>query len=105
VLADSAVAVYAAGALWGMGFGGVAALLQTAVADAAGTAAEIAQVMLVTLWNTAIAVGGVVGGLLLDGLGPKSFPWSVLVLLAPVLVTVMTASRHSFPSRPTDTTA
>ncbi|MFF4599431.1 MFS transporter [Amycolatopsis sp. NPDC001319] len=99
VLADSAVAVYAAGALWGLGFGGVATLLQTAVADAAGAAADIAQAMLVTLWNTAIAVAGVVGGLLLDGFGPASFPWAVLVLLAPVLVTVITAGTHGFPSK------
>ncbi|MER6611398.1 MFS transporter [Streptomyces sp. NPDC000927] len=98
VLADSAVAVYAAGTLWGLGFGGAATLLQTAAADAAGTSADTAQAILVTLWNTAIAAGGVVGGLLLDNLGPASFPWSVLVLLAPALVMVITARRHGFPS-------
>lgn len=98
VLADSAVAVYAAGTLWGLGFGGAAALLQTALADAAGTSADTAQAMLVTLWNTAIAAGAVIGGLLLGSLGPASFPWSVLALLAPVLVIVVTARRHGFPS-------
>ncbi|MFE3902065.1 MFS transporter [Streptomyces sp. NPDC059153] len=105
VLADSAVAVYAAGTLWGLAFGGAATLLQTAAADAAGTSADTAQVMLVTLWNAAIAAGGVIGGLLLDSLGPASFPWSVLVLLAPALVIVITAHRHGFPSRRPGTSA
>jgi predicted MFS family arabinose efflux permease len=98
-LADSPAVVYAAAALWGVGFGGMATLLQTALGDAAGTAADTAQAMLVTLWNTALALGGIVGGLLLDGLGAGSFPWSVLVILAPALVTVAAASEHGFPSR------
>jgi predicted MFS family arabinose efflux permease len=59
--------------------------------------------MLVTLWNAALALGGVVGGLLLDGLGAESFPPSVLVLLAPALLTVIAAAKHGFPSRRTDT--
>ncbi|MER8067327.1 MFS transporter [Streptomyces sp. NPDC094034] len=98
-LTDSAAAVYVAGTLWGLGFGGAATLLQTAVADTAGTSADTAQAMLVTLWNAAIAAGAVVGGLLLDGPGPASFPWSVLVLLAPTLATVIAARTHGFPSR------
>ena len=98
-LAGSPALVYAAAALWGMGFGGMATLLQTALGDAAGTAVDTAQAMLVTFWNAALALGGVVGGLLLSGFGPVSFPWSVLVLLAPALVTVIAASRHGFPSR------
>nr|BFE53517.1 MFS transporter [Saccharothrix mutabilis subsp. capreolus] len=88
VLADSPVVVYAAVALWGLGWGGVPTLLQTAVAHAGGPAADTAQAMLVTLWNVAMAGGGVVGGVLLAAAGPGSFPWSVLVLLVPVLVAV-----------------
>jgi predicted MFS family arabinose efflux permease len=100
-LADSPVIVYVAAALWGLGFGGMATLLQTALGHAAGAAADTAQAMLVTLWNTALALGGVAGGLLLDGLGAGSFPWSVLAILAPALVTVVTA-KHGFPTRPKD---
>lgn len=88
VLADSPVVVCAAVALWGLGWGGVPTLLQTAVAQAGGPAADTAQAMLVTLWNVAMAGGGVVGGVLLAAAGPTSFPWSVLLLLVPVLVAV-----------------
>ena len=98
VLADSPALVYAAVALWGLGWGGAPTLLQTAVADAAGESADAAQAMLVTLWNVAMAGGGVVGGILLDLLGPESFPWSVLALLAPVLVVVLAARTHGFPA-------
>ncbi|WP_344172930.1 MFS transporter [Kribbella lupini] len=96
-LAGSPGFVYAAAALWGLGFGGMATLLQTALGQAAGPAADTAQAMLVTLWNTALALGGVAGGLLLDGLGAGSFPWSVLAILALVLVTVV-VDRHGFPA-------
>ncbi|CAM5476360.1 hypothetical protein STANM309S_00794 [Streptomyces tanashiensis] len=34
--------------------------------------------MLVSLWNAAMAAGGVAGGLLLDRLGAGALPWSVL---------------------------
>jgi predicted MFS family arabinose efflux permease len=82
----------------------MATLLQTALGQAAGAAADTAQAMLVTLWNTALALGGVAGGLLLDGLGAGSFPWSVLAILALVLLTVVTG-RHGFPASRSSSTA
>ncbi|AWT46447.1 MULTISPECIES: MFS transporter [Streptomyces] len=100
VSAHSLPAVYAAAALWGLGWGGVPTLLQTAAADAGGEHAEAAQAMLVTLWNVAMAGGGVVGGVLLDRFGAGVFPWSVPVLLAPVLAVVVGARRHGFPAGP-----
>jgi predicted MFS family arabinose efflux permease len=99
VLSDSHGLVYAAAALWGLGWGGIPTLLQTAAGDAGGEAADAAQAMLVTLWNAAMAAGGVAGGLLLDGVGASALPWSVLVLLAPVLVVVLAARTHGFPRR------
>lgn len=98
VLADNEALVYAASALWGLGWGGVPTLLQTAVGDAGGDSADAAQAMLVTLWNVAMAGGGVVGGILLDTFGSESFAWSVLLLLAPVLAVVLTARTHAFPA-------
>jgi predicted MFS family arabinose efflux permease len=96
LLAESDAVVYAAMVLWGLGWGGVATLLQTAVTDAGG---DRGQALLVTTWNSFMAGGGAVGGLLLDGLGPRSFPWSVLLLLAPVLLVVLAARRHGFPAK------
>ncbi len=95
VLNGNHVLVYVAVALWGVGWGGVPTLLQTAVADAGGEQADTAQAMLVTLWNVAMAGGGVVGGVLLDEVGPTSFPWTMLALLAPVLVVVLVS--RGFP--------
>ncbi|NIH81422.1 MFS transporter [Amycolatopsis viridis] len=98
VQAGNALLVYVAVALWGLGWGGVPTLLQTAAGNAGGEAADTAQAALVTLWNAAMAGGGVVGGVLLDAFGPGVFPWSVLVLLVPVLVIVAGARRHGFPA-------
>jgi predicted MFS family arabinose efflux permease len=99
VFAGSPVLVYVAVALWGLGWGGVPTLLQTAAGNAGGEAADNAQAMLVTLWNAAMAAGGVAGGVLLDAAGPASFPWTLLVLLLPVLAVVLGARRHGFPAR------
>ncbi|MCB5906563.1 MFS transporter [Streptomyces pinistramenti] len=101
VASGSPAAVYLAVVLWGLGWGGAPTLLQTAAGDAAGESADAAQAMLVTLWNVAMAGGGVLGGILLGVLGAASFPWSVLVLLAPVLIVVLAARGHGFPARRT----
>ncbi|MEU9898907.1 MFS transporter [Streptomyces phaeochromogenes] len=97
VPADSPALVYAAVALWGLGWGGAPTLLQTAVTDAGGDSADAAQAALVTLWNAAMAGGGVAGGVLLDHLGTGSLPWSVLLLLIPVVV-VVAARTQGFPA-------
>ncbi|MEE1763526.1 MFS transporter [Streptomyces sp. SP18BB07] len=94
-LAGNMIVVYTAMVLWGLGWGGVTTLLQTAITDAAG---DRGQALLVTTWNSFMAGGGAVGGILLDGLGPKSFPWSVLALMAPVLLVVVAAREHAFPA-------
>ena len=92
------ILVYVAAVLWGLGWGGVPTLLQTAAGDAGGEAADAAQAMLVTLWNVAMAGGGVVGGILLDRFGARSLPGSVAALLLPVLVVVIAARGHGFPA-------
>lgn len=99
LVAPGPTATYLAAVLWGLGWGGVPTLLQTAVGDAGGAAADSAQAALVTLWNAAMAGGGVVGGFLLDLLGPESLPHGVLLLMAPVLAVVVGARAHGFPAR------
>ncbi|MCU1755276.1 MFS transporter [Pseudomonas helleri] len=73
--------VYLAVGAWGLAFGGAATLFQTAMAKVAACATDVAQSMLVTAWNTAIAGGGILGGVLLEQLGVSAFAPVVLVLL------------------------
>ncbi|MGW1247530.1 MFS transporter [Streptomyces sp. NPDC002535] len=100
VPAGGTALVLTAAALWGFGWGGAPTLLQTAVADAGGEHADTAQTLLVSLWNAAMAGGGIAGGVLLDALGAGALSWSVLVLLVPVVALVAGARAHGFPARP-----
>ncbi|AZE12324.1 putative MFS-type transporter [Pseudomonas chlororaphis subsp. aureofaciens] len=95
---DAPAAVYASMVLWGLSYGGLGTLLQTALAKTSGSSADAAQSMLVTAWNLAIAGGGLVGGVLLEGPGVLSFPWVIIGLLLVCLVVVVNARRHGFPA-------
>ncbi|WP_443692002.1 MFS transporter [Pseudomonas protegens] len=99
LLGDRPLAIYGAIAIWGLSFGGMATLLQTALAKAAGEHADTAQSMLVTLWNLAIAGGGLGGALLLQGPGVATFPWVIAALLLVTLLVAMNARRQGFPAR------
>lgn len=90
--------VYASVAVWGLAFGGAATLFQTASAKTAGEATDVAQSMIVTVWNIAIAGGGIVGGILLETFGVSAFPWSVLALLVAAFAVTGAARSHGFPS-------
>jgi predicted MFS family arabinose efflux permease len=83
--------------LWGLAFGGAATLFQTAAANTAGQASEVAQSMIVTVWNVAIAGGGIVGGLLLDHADIHWLAWSALVLLLTALGIAFRAKKPAFP--------
>jgi len=71
-----------ASVLWGVAFGAVPTLFQTAVARRAGAAADLAQSMLVTGWNLAIAAGGMAGGVVPQSAGARQLAWLPLLLLA-----------------------
>lgn len=90
--------VYVAVAAWGVAFGGSATLFQTALANVAGSAADVAQSMLVTAWNLAIAGGAIVGGVLLERVGAGAFAPALVALLALALGVVWAARRHGFPA-------
>jgi len=77
----SVSAIYMGMVLWGMSFGGAPTLLQTALADVAGEGGDIAQSMLVTVFNLAFAGSGVVGGVMLATWGAGGIPWVVLGVL------------------------
>ncbi|NTZ10065.1 MFS transporter [Burkholderia metallica] len=93
------VVVYLAMAVWGLTFGGSAALLQTASAEAAGAGADVAQSILVTAWNLAIAAGGAIGGVLLQTWQARSFPWVLIALLLLAILIAWRADVHGFPPR------
>ncbi|WPN21427.1 MFS transporter [Pseudomonas marginalis] len=78
---DLPAVIYVTVALWGLAFGGLPALLQTALAKSAGESADAPQSMLVTVWNLGIAGGGLAGGALLQGWGVGAFPWVVVLLM------------------------
>ncbi|WP_207209719.1 MFS transporter [Pectobacterium zantedeschiae] len=96
VAGDVLTVVYAAVAVWGIAFGGAATLFQTAIVRTAGEGGDVAQSMLVTAWNMAIAGGGIIGGVLLERLGVVAFSPVLLALLLIALVVVWSARQHGF---------
>ncbi|MFW5409505.1 MFS transporter [Pectobacterium brasiliense] len=97
VAGDVLAVVYAAVAVWGVAFGGAATLFQTALVRTAEGGTDVAQSMLVTAWNMAIAGGGIIGGVLLERFGVAAFSPTLLVLLLIAFVVVWSARQHGFP--------
>ncbi|MBU2667955.1 MFS transporter [Actinoplanes bogorensis] len=69
VLGGSTIGLFAAAALWGFGFGGVPTTTQTWGARADPERLEQVGGLTVAVFQIAIALGAVVGGLLVDGAG------------------------------------
>lgn len=80
-------------AVWGLGFGGAATLIQTAVARRSGEQQDLGQSLVVVGWNLAIAGGGVVGGVMLKASGAAMLPWALVLLLAATLWVAVPAKR------------
>ncbi len=89
--------VFMATALWGLSFGGASTLLNTAAADAAGEGADISLAGVTTVWNAAIAAGGMVGGFLLTSFGPVLLPVAVLGCVFMALAATLSARSNGFP--------
>ncbi|ORF43897.1 hypothetical protein B5803_13885 [Gilliamella apicola] len=79
--------------IWGLSFGGGATLFQTASAKITGESADIAQSLLVSLWNLAIAGGGFCGGVLLNVFDAEVLPMIMCVLLTVALCIVLCAGK------------
>ena len=80
-------------AIWGFAFGGIATVFQTASAKAAGPRADIAQSLIVTVWNLAIAGGGALGAATIALAGTSMLPWSAMACLLISLAVVFRRSR------------
>ncbi|WP_240648239.1 MFS transporter [Pararobbsia silviterrae] len=97
----STVAIGIAIAAWGLCFGGQPTLMQTALADAAGDSADVAQAMLVTVFNLSYAGSGALGGILLATAGIGVMPWVILGMALIGLVVAWRAKTHGFAARTT----
>lgn len=75
--------------VWGVSVGGFATITQTALSQFAKESIDIAQSMYTTGWNTAVACGGIIGGILLNRSGVASFPWVVIGILSISLLGVI----------------
>jgi predicted MFS family arabinose efflux permease len=97
VLAGLPVLVYVAAAAWGLAFGSSPSLFIVAGMKTTGEAAHVAQSIIITVFSGSIAVGGLLGGLLIDGLGTASITWATLVLLIAAAAAVIGGRQHAFP--------
>jgi len=97
--AGSSFTLYAAVILWGIAFGAIPSLCQTASAVNAGSAADTAQALIVTVWNLAMAAGGLFGGLALAFSGSSSLAWSMLLASVPALLVMLSRERAFFRAR------
>jgi len=86
--------------VWGLTFGGAATQLQTAAADAVSGGTELVTAMIATFWNTAIALGGIIGGALLGHFGATSLPWATVPLILVAFLVALSARRHGFTPGP-----
>jgi len=85
----SSPAVLAAIVVWGIGYGGAATLLQTAIADAAGPNTDIANSMLGVAFNLAIFGAGILGAVVISAASGVFLPVVMVVLaLAALAITV-----------------
>ncbi|MBD8678910.1 MFS transporter [Sphingomonas sp. CFBP 13720] len=89
VVTQSPMLVLAGIVTWGLTFGGAPTLLQTALADAAGDNADVAQSILVTVFNLAIAVGSVLGGIVVGQGHANLLPYAMLTCGAAALIAAL----------------
>jgi predicted MFS family arabinose efflux permease len=82
-LAPSAPLAAVALVVWGLGYGGVSVTAQTWMMAAAPDAREAASSLFAGVFNGAIALGAVGGGLVVDGFGPTAvLAWGAVLVLA-----------------------
>ena len=80
--------------IWGLSFSDAPTLLQTVLANAAQHYADVAQSLLVTVFNLSFACSGIIGGILLETLGIQYFPFMISFILA-TAIAVMFIHRNN----------
>lgn len=94
----SRAAVLVALVCWGLGYGGAATQLQTAVSEASGENADVANSMLGVAFNLAIFAGGVLGALLISRSADLTLPAVMIGLPLVALAVAGAARRTAFPA-------
>ena len=103
LLGSEPSAFVAAVVIWGLSFGGAATQLQTAAGDAAGEGVDLANAMITTTWNAAIAAGGLSGGVLLEEYGAAAFAPVALALVGVAFAIALASWRDAFRPGPRTT--
>ncbi|MFI6539838.1 MFS transporter [Nonomuraea sp. NPDC050547] len=97
--------VLVAAAVWGLAFGGVPTLLQSALIERTGAPhADVATALQTTVYNVGIAAGSLAGGLLLESAGAWALPWTALALVAAALAATSVIGRDRRPRSPVSET-
>ncbi|MCE7010821.1 MFS transporter [Kibdelosporangium philippinense] len=96
VLSGLPVLVYVAVAAWGFAFGSSPSLFIAGAINATGPAAHVAQSITITFFSGSIAIGGFIGGVLVD-LDTELITCAALVLLIAAMVAVIGGKKHAFP--------
>ncbi|MDR3399852.1 MAG: MFS transporter [Pandoraea sp.] len=85
--------------LWGLSFSGAPTILQTALGNAAGKHENVAQSMLVTVFNLSFAGSGILGGAILSAWGAAALPHVLVILALAAFGVAFAARRHGFVQR------
>lgn len=88
---QSLAAILTAIVLWGLAYGGAATQLQTAISEASGENADVANSMLGVSFNLAIFAAGVLGAVLISTYDGLALP---IVMIGPALV-ALANTHHS----------
>ncbi|WP_051468278.1 MFS transporter [Actinomadura oligospora] len=80
--------------LWGLAFGGIPVSVQTWILRSAPDAAEAATALNTSLFNLAIALGALFGGLVVDHLALRGVLWLGAVLILGTSTAVYRARKH-----------
>ena len=83
--------------LWGASFGGAPTFFQAATVRVSGKAAEVGTSAVTTVYNTGIFGGAFVGGIILESLGVRMLPWTVLAMIGLAFAFVYNGYRYAFP--------
>ncbi|MGW1736356.1 MFS transporter [Streptomyces sp. NPDC001999] len=98
--------VWVAAVAWGLAWGGTPTLLQTAAGHAgmrrSPAVADTAQAILVTLWNAAMALGGIIGGILLQRVNITADAIAAAALGVVSLLVITLTRKHAFATADQD---